>query len=99
MQQIERLVSEVESAFDQTIDILVNNAGHFIARVPNMEMTEEHYRKVMDANLKRVVFMSKAAVKGMIEKGKGKIINVTSIAAHNEAVPEQHCMRLPKPWR
>lgn len=85
--QIERLVQEVERQFGGTIDILVNNAGHLVKRVPNEEMTEEHYTKVMDVNFKSAVFMSKAVIPGMKAKNLGKIVNMTSVAAHDGGGP------------
>ncbi|MDF2644291.1 MAG: 3-ketoacyl-ACP reductase [Paenibacillus sp.] len=85
--QIDRLVSEVEQAFGGTIDILVNNAGHLIQRVPNAEMTEEMYERIMNVNLKSTVFMCKRVLSGMIAKGYGRIINMSSVAAHNGGGP------------
>lgn len=85
--QAEKLVSDVEASFGQKIDILVNNAGHLVERVPNLEMTEEHYTKVMDVNLKSCVFVSKAAGKSMVSNGGGAIVNVTSVAAYNGGGP------------
>jgi 3-oxoacyl-[acyl-carrier protein] reductase len=85
--QIERMVKEVEETFGGTVDILVNNAGHLVKRVPNAEMEEGHYEKVMDVNFKTCVFMSKAVIAGMKAKGAGKIVNVTSVAAHDGGGP------------
>lgn len=87
VREAERLIAETEAYFGRSIDILINNAGHLIGRVANMEMTEEHYDKVMDVNLKSCVFVSKAAARGMVEKGGGSIVNLTSIAAHNGGGP------------
>lgn len=83
----ERLVKEVEGSFGKTVDILVNNAGHLVERVPNLEMTETHFDKVMDVNLKSCVFVSKAACHSMLNKGSGVIVNVTSVAAYNGGGP------------
>lgn len=85
--QIDRLVSEVECAFGGTVDILVNNAGHMVRRLPNSEMTEEHYAQVMDVNLKSTVFMCQRVIDGMKAKGTGRIINMSSIAAQNGGGP------------
>ncbi|ALS21492.1 MULTISPECIES: SDR family NAD(P)-dependent oxidoreductase [Paenibacillus] len=85
--QIDRLVSEVERAFGGSIDILVNNAGHLVQRVDNAGMTEEIYEKIMNVNLKSTVFMCKRVLAGMKAKGAGRIINMTSIAAHNGGGP------------
>lgn len=85
--QVENLVKQVEDTFGGTIDILVNNAGNMIKRVPNAEMTEEQYNKVMDVNFKSTVFVSKAVMPGMKQKKNGKIVNMSSIAAHNGGGP------------
>ncbi|KRE58332.1 SDR family NAD(P)-dependent oxidoreductase [Paenibacillus sp. Soil750] len=87
VEQIDRLVSEVEQALGGTIDILVNNAGHLVQRVPNVDMSEEMYDRIMDVNLKSTVFVSKRVLAGMKEKGYGRIINMTSVAAHNGGGP------------
>jgi 3-oxoacyl-[acyl-carrier protein] reductase len=87
LDQIEALVAAVEGTFGDSIDILVNNAGHLVKRVSNEEMTDEHYTQVMDVNFKSAVFMSKAVLPGMKAKQGGRIINVTSIAAHNGGGP------------
>ncbi|WP_281890927.1 SDR family NAD(P)-dependent oxidoreductase [Paenibacillus sp. YYML68] len=84
--QADVLANNVREAFGP-IDILVNNAGHLVKRVPNAEMEEEHYQKVMDVNFKSCVFMCKAVAKDMIEKKGGKIVNLTSVAAHNGGGP------------
>ena len=41
----------------------------------------------MDVNLKSTVFVSKRVLAGMKEKGYGRIINMTSVAAHNGGGP------------
>jgi 3-oxoacyl-[acyl-carrier protein] reductase len=86
-EQIEEMVSAVEASFGGRIDLLVNNAGHLVQRLANEEMTEELYTKVMDVNLKSAVFVSKFVIPGMKAKGRGSIVNVTSIAAHNGGGP------------
>lgn len=87
VEQIDRLVSEVEQALGGTIDILVNNAGHLVQRVPNSDMFEDMYNRIMDVNLKSTVFMCKRVLDGMKAKGGGRIINMTSVAAHNGGGP------------
>ncbi|GLI09911.1 3-oxoacyl-ACP reductase [Paenibacillus tyrfis] len=85
--EIDRLVSEVERAFGGTVDILVNNAGHLVKRQPNVDMTEQLYQQIMDVNLKSTVFMCKRVLPGMKAKGAGRIINMSSVAAHNGGGP------------
>lgn len=60
------------------IDILVNNAG-IIKRVPLADMDVEDYRRVIDVDLTGPFIMAKHAVKHMIPRGEGKIINICSM--------------------
>jgi len=61
------------------LDILVNNAG--ITRdTLIMMMTEEDWDRVLDTNLKSTFNCSKAAVRYMMRKRYGRIINITSVA-------------------
>lgn len=85
--ELDQMVKEIEAHFGGSVDILVNNAGGMIKRVPNAEMDEEHYNKVMDVNFKSCVFACKAVAAGMIAKKAGKIINVASLAAHDGGGP------------
>lgn len=86
-EELERLVKAVEEHFGGTVDILVNNAGSMVKRVPNLEMTEEHYANVMDVNFKSTVFACKAVLPGMIAKKSGRIVNMASVAAHDGGGP------------
>ena len=60
------------------LDILVNNAGITIDRTV-AKMTEEDWQKVIAVNLSGAFFMAQAAVEHMIERGTGRIINVSSV--------------------
>jgi NAD(P)-dependent dehydrogenase (short-subunit alcohol dehydrogenase family) len=61
------------------IDILINNAGIAdIAPKPFFEVTEEEWDKIMSVNLKGVFLCCKAVFPFMKERGKGKIVNISS---------------------
>jgi gluconate 5-dehydrogenase len=60
------------------IDILVNNAG-IQRRAPLAEMSEAHWREVIDTNLTSAFLVTRAVVSGMISRGTGKIINICSV--------------------
>ncbi|MHB8895483.1 MAG: glucose 1-dehydrogenase [Candidatus Geothermincolia bacterium] len=64
-----------------TLDILVNNAATNPIFGPIMDTADEGaWDKIMDVNVKGVFFLTKAAAKVMLEKGKGTVINVSSEA-------------------
>ena len=61
------------------VDILVNNAGIYMQK-SFTDVTEQDFDRTLDINLKGVFLCSKAVVPEMIKQGKGKIINIASIA-------------------
>jgi 3-oxoacyl-[acyl-carrier protein] reductase len=69
------------------IDILVNNAGDMIQRRPLADFTEELWDRVMNLNFKSVLLCSQAAMREMMDRGRGSIINVGSIAGHHGGGP------------
>jgi len=69
------------------IDVLVNNSGDLIERKPLLEMGEALWHQVLDLNLSSVLFVTQAVAAGMIERGSGAIVNVSSVAAHNGGGP------------
>ena len=87
-QQINHLVDSVLQKY-HTVDILINNAG-ISRKNPIESFTEEDWYKVMDVNLNAPFFLSQAVGKIMIQKKKGKIINVASMSAYivNKGIPQ-----------
>jgi 3-oxoacyl-[acyl-carrier protein] reductase len=69
------------------IDILVNNAGSLIARIGISEMTEAHLDEILALNFKSAVLASQAVAGSMIERRRGAIVNVVSIAGHTGGGP------------
>ena len=59
------------------IDILVNNAGLNIPEEA-LVVTEEHWDRVLDTNLKGLFFCAQSAGRVMLAQGRGKIINIAS---------------------
>lgn len=60
------------------LDILVNNAGITIDKTV-LKLTPEDWMKVIAVNLNGAFFMSQAVLPHMIERGSGRIINISSI--------------------
>ena len=75
---IEQMVEDCLKEFGR-VDILVNNAG-IVKTSPLHETTEEDWDKILGVNLKSVFLSSKKVLPIMLSQGKGKIINVASIA-------------------
>ena len=70
-----------------SIDILVNNAGDLIERCAIRDFTEELWDRVMNLNFKSVLLCSQAVMGEMMERRRGTIINVGSIAGHHGGGP------------
>lgn len=81
----EEAVSLVHQAVSQLapIDILINNAGSLVERLPIRTLTAERWDHVMNLNLRSAVLCSQAVAPSMIERGKGAIVNIGSIAGRN----------------
>ena len=62
------------------IDILVNNAGISGPTMPVVDYTVEDWRRILEVDLTGPFHCCKAVVPGMIERGYGRIVNVSSIA-------------------
>lgn len=77
IEPVDRIVSETVSGLGG-LDILVNNAG-LIRRADAVDFSEKDWDDVMNVNIKSAFFMSQAAGKHMIGKGRGKIINIASM--------------------
>ena len=65
------------------IDVLVNNAGSLIERLRILELSEQRWDDVVDLNLKSAFLCAKAVAVSMIERKRGAIINLSSIAGRN----------------
>ena len=63
-----------------SIDILVNNAALWRCWAPFLETSTDDWRKYLDVNIMGVVYATRAALPGMLEKHWGRIINVASVA-------------------
>ncbi len=75
--QIERMVRDTVGAFGH-IDILINNAGINI-RKPTLEMSDDEWGQVLDINLSAPFMCARAVAPHMIERGYGRIINISSM--------------------
>jgi 3-oxoacyl-[acyl-carrier protein] reductase len=61
-----------------SVDILINNAGITRDNLL-MRMKDDEWQSIMDTNLTSIFKMSKAVLRGMMKKRKGRIINIGSV--------------------
>jgi len=72
----------VAATVDQlgALDILVNNAG-IIRRSPAVDFSDDDWAAVLDVNLTATFRLCRAAGRHMLARGRGKIVNVSSLLA------------------
>lgn len=76
-QQVEGMVELVTGAWDG-LDLLVNNAG-VVRRGSLFEIDEHMWDEVVDVNLKGVFLCAQAAARWMLPRGRGTIVNISSM--------------------
>ncbi len=79
-EEIEKFIEKVDNKL-QGLEILINNAGITLDNL-SVRLTEENWKKVIDVNLSSTFLMCKFAIKKMLKKRYGKIVNITSIVGH-----------------
>ena len=62
------------------IDVLVNNAGLALGLEPEYEGNQDDWETMIDTNIKGLLTMTRLVVPGMVERGRGHVINVGSVA-------------------
>lgn len=66
----------------QSIDILINNAG-LAAGLDRFQQANIHdWEAMIDTNIKGLLYISRYVLPGMIARGRGHIVNIGSVAAH-----------------
>ena len=64
----------------QAIDILVNNAGNAFGMSPIQEGEPADWDQMIDGNVQGLLYVSKAVIPGMVERQRGHIVNMSSVA-------------------
>jgi NAD(P)-dependent dehydrogenase (short-subunit alcohol dehydrogenase family) len=76
-EEVNRAVEKVTSALGP-VDILVNNAG-IAEEKPLLEVTDDDWHRVMGVNLDGAFYFCRAVGRQMVERKRGKIINIGSV--------------------
>jgi len=76
---VDRAVAAAHAWADR-LDVVVNNAGITGRSYPIWELSDEDWCQVLDVDLTSVFFVCRAAVKLMLPRQAGRIVNIASIA-------------------
>jgi 3-hydroxy acid dehydrogenase / malonic semialdehyde reductase len=77
--EVENAIKSIPAEFNN-IDILVNNAGLAAGLSAIQSGDLSHWERMIDTNIKGLLYMTREVCKGMIERKKGHIVNIGSIA-------------------
>jgi dehydrogenase/reductase SDR family protein 4 len=77
--ELEQLVRSTQEQLG-SIDVLVNNSATNLGQGPALDVTDEMLDKIIEINIKAALRLVRLTVPGMIERGGGSIINISSIA-------------------
>jgi 3-hydroxy acid dehydrogenase / malonic semialdehyde reductase len=78
-EEVEKAIHSLPDNF-KAIDVLVNNAGLAAGLAPIQDGNIDHWERMIDTNIKGLLYITKTVSKLMIERKSGHIINVGSIA-------------------
>lgn len=81
-EDLDKLVAESLKFGNGKIDILVNNAGGLIKRSPFEDLPVELLDSVFKLNFTSVIQLCQLVIPIMVKNGGGRVINITSVAAH-----------------
>ncbi|MFE7427866.1 SDR family NAD(P)-dependent oxidoreductase [Streptomyces sp. NPDC014735] len=85
-EDVDRLVGEA-AGFLGGLDVLVCNAGHLIGRATIAEMSDDHFERVLSTNLTSTFRTVRAALPHLTKSAAGRVITMSSLAAHNGGGP------------
>ena len=78
---VEEAVASLPPALS-AIDVLVNNAGLALGLEPAQRASLDEWETMIATNCRGLVTMTRAVLPGMVERNRGHVVNVGSVAAH-----------------
>jgi 3-hydroxy acid dehydrogenase / malonic semialdehyde reductase len=79
--QVESQLSNLSADWSK-IDILINNAGLSRGLDKLYEGNIQDWEEMIDTNVKGLLYVTRSVVPGMVERGRGHVINIGSLAGH-----------------
>jgi 3-hydroxy acid dehydrogenase / malonic semialdehyde reductase len=77
---VERAVATLPPAFE-AVDLLVNSAGLALGLEPAQRASLDEWEQMIDTNCRGLVVLTRLLLPGMVERGRGHVVNVGSVAA------------------
>jgi len=79
--EVEQVVASLPKGFRE-IDILLNNAGISLGFGKFQDGSVDDWETVLNTNVKGLLYVTRAILPGMIERQRGHVINMGSVAGH-----------------
>ncbi|MBV9937059.1 MAG: SDR family NAD(P)-dependent oxidoreductase, partial [Acidobacteriaceae bacterium] len=79
-EEVESAIAGLPEGFRE-VDVLVNNAGGAIGLDPAQNADLQDWETMIDTNIKGLVYCTRFLLPGMIERNRGHVINIGSVAA------------------
>jgi 3-hydroxy acid dehydrogenase / malonic semialdehyde reductase len=76
---VDRVVSSLPAGFAD-VDVLVNNAGLALGLDPAHKASLDDWEVMVDTNVKGLMYCTRALLPGMVERSRGHVVNLGSIA-------------------
>jgi NADP-dependent 3-hydroxy acid dehydrogenase YdfG len=76
---VERAVAGLPAAF-AAVDVLVNNAGLALGIEPAHRASLDDWERMIDTNVRGLAVLTRLLLPGMVERGRGHVVNVGSVA-------------------
>jgi 3-hydroxy acid dehydrogenase/malonic semialdehyde reductase len=76
---VERAIAELPENF-RAVDLLINNAGGALGLEPAHKASLDDWDQMVDTNIKGLLYVTRAILPGMVERNRGHVINIGSVA-------------------